>query len=97
MGWKDWSYWLKGGIIGLILFFLVLIIVSLKLNSDFAFIVYFLLWMPLLFLEDSALFFYQIEGYPQPTILGIVCIGIVYFLVGSLLGWIVGKVKSRNQ
>ena len=84
MGWKNWSYWLRGAVIGIIA----------------SIVVFFLGWnMPscwnfgtqqtpaychLLFPINGT-----IGGAP-----GIISI-LLYIVYGAIIGWIVGKIKSK--
>ena len=79
MTWKDFPHWLKGGIIGLLLLILINVIY------------YFLV----LFGAVNLVFMLQSWGivFVQSTFLIILIYLIVFFLVGSLIGWIYGMKK----
>lgn len=97
MGWKDWSYWLKGGIIGLIISTIVIVIALLQLIN------YAIIKWPLLILIN--LFANQYVAISQCS--GDSCIGflffvpllvfIEFFVIGAIIGWIYGKIKQRKE
>ena len=67
MGWKKWSYWLKGGIIALGLD-IIYAASGLLALENFGWIVTFVI---------------------APAA------AIPLFLIGAIIGWIVGKIKSK--
>jgi len=91
MGWKDWPYWLKGGVIGLIAG-IIDIIAALAFQAPTCEIgatcpqqhiigkIALLLIYPL-----------QILGKSIPTVITIL---IYFFIIGAIIGLIVGKVKK---
>ena len=96
MGWKNWSSWVKGGIIGLgiaLILFIIIILIpgtthsSTVLKDSIAKIAQSLDWI--LFILNG--------GYCD----GMSCIFMMftiwpsYFCIGALIGWIVGKIKSQ--
>jgi hypothetical protein len=115
MGWKDWPYWLKGGVlaipIGFILFFVGILLVMVGnylacpqagegvcRNDLFSvtggFLVFMLTWSvkyisSLDVQNELQIYFYNFLKIILPII--------QVFLVGIIVGWIYGKIKSRNQ
>jgi len=98
MGWKNWPSWLKGGVIGITLYVLIGIFIWFlegKMDAGgmrgfFSFI-YFL--TPGLFI-----FGYNFDGPIVPIYTLSIILSIAsYFLVGALIGWIIGKLKSKKQ
>ncbi len=103
MGWKDWSYWAKGGVLG--------IIISL-LGSLLAFIIdYFELYnyLNLNFLEKIISVnilgsIGQLIPNDWPISILMILFFIIgfggrilsYFIIGSIIGWIYGKIKSKR-
>ena len=93
MGWRNWPSWLKGGIILALIDFIILLIPLVKYFSNpnyygesFGYLLVFtnpLSWM----LSDL---FEVPLNLPLMAFLGI----ILYFLVGSLIGWLIGKFKK---
>lgn len=97
MEWKNWPYWLKGGIILLIIHSILTLIGFLFLydstdpNGDVALIILpniiipliALNWMhlPLIFGKWSSIFYFSI----------------FWFIIGTLIGWIYGKIKSKKR
>lgn len=93
MSFKDWPYWLKGGIIGLIILFILYIfsyfshiISNINLEFIFTFTINILAMPTFLvitrFVTDKPTLFLLI-----PSII------IYYFLIGVIVGWIIGKIK----
>ena len=107
MGWKEWPYWLKGGIFSIsliILLMLVLLplgrdcqghlcIVSLP-YSQYPIIV---VWLILGSISLKASNYWILAGNDK-TIYAIVFIIpiVLYFIIGAFIGWIVGKIKSKQ-
>ena len=93
MVWKDWSSWIKGGVIGLFTFIILEIFFNildwinegLILGFDLRFgFHYYLAYIFILF-EDFLPQFFLL--YVLPAIL--------FIVIGTIIGWIVGKVKNR--
>ena len=85
---KNWSYWLKGGVIGLIL--------GIILSG------YFLLQSSCIGLSEDGtsscpkgldIFLKNLELFYFQNILVI----IAFFLIGALIGWIYSKYKLKNR
>ncbi|MBI2558573.1 hypothetical protein HYW20_04575 [Candidatus Woesearchaeota archaeon] len=90
MGWKDWPYWLKGGVIVLGIYLIATL--SLLPFGETGGNPRFPLWLvPSLFP-----LFILIEILGDVQINPYIISPIFYFLIGSLIGWIVGKFKSKN-
>jgi len=97
MGWKDWSYWLRGGVIGLIIGIILLIIgyiLPLLICPDF-------FRVGPVYPTNQPICFSLISNplrthAPFPTILlpWIIFI-LILALLGSLIGFIVGKIKQK--
>ena len=101
MGWKNWPAWLKGGVIFIVLFMIFLSITliadsQIPEESDS--------------LRSSSLpvipgiwinyFTFRIgDSYPRPSIGYMLFPGlysaISYFLIGALIGWLVGKFRKK--
>lgn len=76
MGWKDWPYWLKGGIIGGGIGFV------LSLLSSFSIIIRGLVF----------------GGWPDIELIWFDLLLILStFIVGAVIGWIYGKIKSKTK
>ncbi len=110
MGWKNWPAWVKGGVIGFFSVFLLILIIRFFLNSVSAlgdspgplylllgkvyFIIYFIPGTLLLKIPFMGLLgYFNFFG----ELLTIFICSLFYFLIGALIGWIVGKIKSKNQ
>ena len=94
MGWRDWSYWLRGGVFGAVLglvgstVFLLFSEVPVISNISFFFVLpAWLLLLPFERTFSSGVLF----------ILGVAFSTIVYFIIGAIIGLIVGKIKSGGN
>lgn len=83
--------WIKGGLWGLLVYVLIQIPVSLTKDPE-TWIIYFSSTNPLAFWIDSILR----NGIFRNTFIAILLSIISYFLIGALIGLIVGKIKSKN-
>ncbi len=90
MIWKDWSIWLKGGIIGLIIFLLLMIVSTFNSNSAMGF---FFIFPIILFCRGNL----DCLSEPMLPILGYVLLAFLYFIIGAIIGLIIGKIKSKKQ
>lgn len=103
MAWKDLPAWLKGGIIGL---GIILSVFVINLLLD-AFV--YSRWPP--FTKEWGMFYFFIASLPlmglarildNPPLTGLtsawvysLIVFIFYFLIGAVIGWIVGKIKRQ--
>lgn len=90
MGWKDWNYWLKGGIIGAIVYLIIVVIWMFSIppiKPTFLSQALEILISPFSFLGFGILI---------PGVLPIAA-AILGFILGAIIGWIVGKIKNRNK
>lgn len=103
MNWKNWSYWLKGGIIGAALFvFLTIILIPFGWSGGGGHIGYPNFIIPSLHIFLSILFLALLSGNfgisDSMFIYASLFFGLIsYFLVGALIGRIYGKIKSKKQ
>lgn len=116
MGWKDWSSWLKGGVVGIIVFVISILVslilsylhsffynnginsVSLIIELFQIFLGIVVIYPVLLISEITNLNQYLIgSGEPLPglSIIGGLTGLLIYFIIGAIIGWIVGKIRSR--
>ena len=97
MRWKNWPYWMRGGVIGvLILIFLTIIAFigySLNLGS---------FDLELIVQVDLESIIHNTIGLgvsipPKLNIIADLIVSIIgYFLLGAIIGIIIGKIKSRS-
>ena len=89
MGWKNFSYWFKGGIIGLII---GIICAFIRVNISFKLLEY--LFLPV----QLILWGLFPDGWAQQgtTIIGFIMFATYGLILGVLIGWIVGKVKGKS-
>lgn len=107
MGWKSWSAWLKGGIMVLSLVWIMDIIGyfiwnKIMYSHPYIFTVFFHilnspLWIFINVFKSPRLYWslYNASNAPTPTLLGFIIISIFYFAIGALIGFVVGKIKSK--
>ena len=95
MGWKDWSYWLKGGIIGILISLVFL--ASSYFTGQIKIVSY--INQCLIPPCSSDLHFYLFSNsnflFVREFLISMIVILICCFIIGSFIGWIVGKIKSR--
>lgn len=103
MNWKRWPYWLRGGVIGVLILVIILFLsiilaligkVDVILNNPFIYIIVKILASP-----TSILNLFPIDPINNSILwycFGIISGVIVYFLIGAVIGWIVGKIKSKK-
>ena len=112
MSWKDWPYWLRGGLIGLIIpvailiIGIIVIIELLKDGGGFAFnvpaifvilVLIFILSSPVILV--STIFKIHIlsdTNFYSSIILSVIISLPIYFIIGAIIGFIYGKFK-RNK
>ncbi len=103
MGWKNWSYWLRGGIIGLFIgtiiavfyFANAYIIKNIMLDSFFTKIIYY----NFNFIDYQAIKWSIKLGLCKAEnciVLPFVLLFEVIF-VGAIIGFIIGKIKQRKE
>lgn len=103
MGWKDYSYWLKGAIIFSLLHTLALVVtitVSSSANSSvgaaFSFFFLGLIDYPLIIVAQLILpsisFFNSTIG---ASVMFFIFGTIEWFILGTLIGWIYGKTMNK--
>ena len=106
MGWKDWSYWIRGGIIGVIVGMIAIpASIAIALASDCVsdctpiwakLFSLFSGW--LIIIIDKSLYLLgmgRIAGFLETPLL--ILVPVTYFLYGSIIGWIIGKIKSKKN
>ncbi len=103
MGWRDWSYWVKGGLIFDVLVILVgLILLPFKFEwciftcTKVFYSLY--LYFPVAYMIKSI--FGDNFGFNSNlgNLLLVTTLSIVfYFVIGAIIGWIYGKIKQRRE
>ncbi len=89
MGWSDWPYWLKGGVILSALGGILIISYFFYLLTKISFFV-----IPGLI---PVLTFYVVYDLIPNWVIAWILTPIIYFLLGALIGWLYGKYKERNS
>jgi len=113
MGWKSLSYWLKGGIIGILVVISLCLIGLLLGSNDLGFLS--LAFIPLYPAYYLIILFFKISGttfittntgttYPDIPNADLIyflwtpLLGlIIYFIIGALIGLIYSKLKSKKE
>lgn len=92
MGWTNYSYARKGGIIGLIFG---------GINLLSYFLVPFGSRNPFFYLPNSILYklnyLYIVDSYAGIYLMILLFTLLFYFLIGALIGWLYGKLKNRKR
>jgi VIT1/CCC1 family predicted Fe2+/Mn2+ transporter len=100
MIWKDWPYWLKGGIVATlipILVFVVNLVIDVLVPPKGETFLFFFLIVATPALPIFNAFFKSSIPYNITYIIFVVAILVMYFIVGSVIGWIVGKRKTKSR
>ena len=98
MNWKEWSYWLKGGIIGLVLGIVIFIVHDIHPSFE-TFALLYRLSFPSVLLLNFFLGFaplFRIPVMDARQILHFFLIVLNLFVVGVIIGWIVGKIRNKK-
>ena len=107
--WKNWPYWVKGGLISVSLPILSLVLVLIQMILVKFFLPGFLFLITLFLLSFVSYVPYQIASMLGihlfdldafgifPTIPGAIFVLCVWFIAGAVIGMIVGKIKSKHK
>ncbi len=79
-------YWLKGGIIGALIWIVAMLVKGIPL------LIIFILSFPIL-----ALPFVNYGDSTQDPLINAITLTVYGFLFGAFIGWIYGKIKNRNN
>ncbi len=102
MSWKNWPYWLKGGIIGvgvvLISSFIIGGITGIAPDNIIINLFYIFLIPGIIIL---AVMRFKTYGYEMPdmtffeyVLMAVISI-IPYFIIGAIIGWVYGRFKKK--
>jgi hypothetical protein len=94
MAWKNQPYWLKGGIIGLIILILLYIISILLIYINLT------EYSPLSFLAQILLFPLVLCNGEECRALIFAVPFIIFFefiVIGALIGWLYGRIKLKRE
>lgn len=92
MGWKNWPNWVRGGVIG-ILFAILSMFLFIPLTEDF------FPSIAIIFLRIDFISLIICKGICEGE-MGMIQVYTIlpsYFLIGALIGWFIGKIKSKNN
>jgi hypothetical protein len=89
MSFKNWTYWLKGGIIGVITY-LVVYIASFIIPSGGDPPGNILSWIILLIAFPT---FSLKLNQLSPSVFMLMILPIYFFIFGAIIGWVIGKIK----
>ena len=106
MGWKTWPYWIRGGIISMLIFTVLFFIIATlggfaQDNSLLIPLILLVLPLHLIFGSITKSIFYP--NYPnvytafQAYIFMYVELLLSYFILGCIIGFIVGKIKKYKK
>ncbi len=93
-------YWFKGGMVSLVMTIVVCVVTNIfGGNAAVGFIGIILFLIPVSLLNTA--FPGNPFGHPEyffaePNFLGYVLLAVLYFALGSFIGWIYGKIKNRT-
>lgn len=102
MGWRKWPYWLRGGIIGILMGLFIFFIAPIFPNPIFALSELFLFLLVILFgisgLCDKIPFLRDEicnieEGFSLTQIIILI---LSWFVIGAIIGLIYGKIMSKR-
>lgn len=103
MSWKNWPSWLKGGVIAIEIDLIILVILFIGLfissGEEFMYDVFFpLLGITQLFIS-SFLYFTGGIGEALDIFIKISILSglVTWFLIGALIGLVVGKIKENKK
>ncbi len=94
MGWKKWPYWLKGGIIGLIIVILGALLISLSpvrcigLSQD---------GTGCKPPQGTNAFVYNINSILNNFDMVFLYFILLTIIISSVIGWLIGKIKNKNK
>ena len=112
MGWKNWPYWVRGGITGIIvsiIYPLLIFFIAVMLNAmqnkfllDQPIAIIFIIPMFFLFFALFAFGISSASGSLQLFTLlysiGLILLHfITYFVIGAIIGLVYGKIKKRKE
>jgi|TARA_Y100000310_G_C20076109_1_gene531651 hypothetical protein len=105
MGWKEWNYKKRGAIVGGIIGIVSAILISTLFSGSGSSGTSAVFLLPLLIPVIIFNFILDAIGFNIPsststvfTFLYILIINTVgFYLIGLLIGWIIGKIKSKKQ
>ena len=89
--WKKWSYWLRGGVIGLAVYILLVLSNISPVVKLFAEIQQ---SVANIFLSSTPTFAQMLRF---AYLFSFVIAPLIWFGIGALIGWIVGKVKGKKE
>ena len=88
---KHWPIWVKGGLIGVVVFIVFLIIATVGdlMNKDLSNTLVFQILIPTIYALNNSVICNILLKY--------VAIPMVYFLIGAIIGWIIEKMYFNKQ
>lgn len=96
MGWNNWPYWFRGGLlsVGIIILITLILIPFGEMNTggQMSATYYSIPFIP----GFLIVFALRVNSPPIAYFLAFVFPLLLYFAIGAFIGWIVGKIKHRN-
>ena len=96
MSWKDWSYWLKGGIIALLIPIILVILFFFDIEKPL-YIVPYLDFIGLISCGGILDYPSRCSGGDFSNAIYFLTIPLSWIMIGMFVGWIYGKIKSKLQ
>jgi hypothetical protein len=89
MGWKNWSYWVKGGVIGLVVL-IILVAIEMFYCPEF---------VKLGYSKQSICSLVRSVGFDfgGGSTVSWTIFFVSFLLIGALIGFIYGKIKQRGK
>lgn len=94
--WKNWPYWIKGGVLYLLIYYTVTIL-SFLIESNVFYTIRGILSAPILFLSGLDILKTCGIEIPNTVLPATVYLSMLYFIVGSICGYIYGKTKCYKS
>ena len=103
MGWKNWSYWLKGGVIGasfpLCIYLILSVIDATGLGYEGR-LLFFVGFALVIFLQSPLILVPKINSILSSEIAYyavLITLIIVWAIIGAIIGFVYGKIKQRKK
>ena len=97
MNWKSWPQWKKGGIIGSIIYVVMVLMLVMNVAPLWVAILT-LAYLPLAFLLVGILNTLGLHVQTEVAVLlSYLCMVVAGYMIGATVGWIYGKIKDRKS
>ncbi len=97
MGWKNWSYWVRGGVIVLSIQILLILISFIgHIMGLFSFFIVISIFAGIGSIILNSLGLGVNSSVTLNIVVNLLVTLIVVFIFGAIIGWIYGKIKNRK-